>query len=89
MSGEVFDQVCQAVRALTPAEQWRLRKLLDVWLAPPEAALSEEELDQELMREGVLDQVPAPLTDPSSYEAWTPVSIQGKPISETILEERR
>ena len=41
-------------KALNQAEQWRLRDLLDVWLAPPQAPPTEEELAQEFLREGIL-----------------------------------
>jgi hypothetical protein len=84
-----FENVVQLVKALNPAEQWRLRDLLDVWLAPPQAPPTEEELAQELLREGILDHVPPPVRDATSFENYKPVEIEGKPLSETIIEERR
>jgi hypothetical protein len=84
-----FENVVQLVKALNPAEQWRLRDLLDVWLAPPQAPLTEEELAQELLREGILDHVPPPITDLTPYQNRKRVDIQGEPLSETILKERR
>ena len=84
-----FEKVVELVKELNPAEQWRLRDLLDVWLAPPQAPLTEEELAQELLREGILDHVPPPITDLTPYQNRKPVDIQGEPLSETILKERR
>jgi hypothetical protein len=45
-------------------------------------------LDQALMDAGLMVALPMGL-DPDSYRAFRPVSVQGKPVSETLLEERR
>jgi hypothetical protein len=84
-----FDDVVERVKELTPAERWRLRDRLDVWLAPPGAPPTEEDFERELSREGVLDHVPPPIKDPKPYQDWEPIEISGKPLSETIIEERR
>jgi len=76
-------------QALDAAEKWRLRDLLDVWLAPPGPPPTEEELAQEMLREGILDQVASSNRDVSRYENYKPIEVKGKPISETIIEERR
>jgi hypothetical protein len=89
MASVDFNQVVEIVKALTPAEQWRLRDLLEVWLAPPEAPMTEEEFEQELLRQGILDHVPPPITDLTPYQHRKPVEVIGKPVSETIIEERR
>jgi hypothetical protein len=83
-----FEKVVEQVKALTSAEQWRLRDLLDVWLAPPPVPMTEDEFEQELAREGVLS-VPPPITDFTPYQNRKPVEVKGKPVSETIIEERR
>ena len=84
-----FDKVVEQVKALTAAEQRRLRDLLDAWLVPLQAAPAEDQGDQELLQEGVLDQVPPPITDYTPYQHRKPVEVKGKPVSETIIEERR
>ena len=84
-----FDKVVELARALNDAEKWRLRDLLDAWLAPPGPPMTEEEVDQEMLREGILDHVPPPITDFAHYESFKPVEVKGKPLSETIIEERR
>jgi hypothetical protein len=85
-----FDQVWEAVRALDADQLQRLRSLLDVLLARGGQPFSEEdELELELLREGTLDSVPPGTTDQKSFEDWKPVEIKGKPLSETIIEERR
>lgn len=84
-----FEGLVEEVRALSPTEQGRLRDLIDSWLNPSLRPPSEEELEQELLREGVLDYVPPPGSDLADDDDWEPIEIKGKPISETIIEERR
>ncbi len=84
-----FERAVELVKALTAAEQRQLRDLLDEWLAPPQNQLTEDELAQELLREGILDHVPPPITDLKPYQNRQPVDIQGEPLSETIIKERR
>ena len=55
-------------------------------LAKPQAA--EDEVEQELIREGAIT-VPSSPTDPAAFKSWKPVTVIGKPVSETIIEERR
>ena len=44
-----------------------------------------------MLKDGVLDHIPRPLTqaDIKAFEEYKPVPIEGKPLSETIIEERR
>ena len=89
MATTAFEQVVELAKALNPAEQWRLRDLLDIWLEPPGPPPTEEELDQEMLRDGILDHVPPPIKDLTPYQHRKPIDIEGKPLSETIIEERR
>jgi hypothetical protein len=84
MAQSSFEKVVEEARGLTPAEQERLRALLDEWI---DAA--EERLEQEMAAEGLIS---LPCPDPAAREAslkWQPVDVVGKPVSETIIEERR
>jgi hypothetical protein len=88
-----LDQLMEQVRALSPSEQWRLLEYLDALLAIPAGSpvgeeLSEDEFEKQLVSEGMIS-APPPRTDLSSLNNWKPVEIQGKPLSETIIEERR
>ena len=89
MAESAYEKVVAMARALNEAEKWRLRDLLDVWLAPPGPVPTEEELDQEMLRDGILDQVPRRNPDPAPYENRRLIEVEGKPLSETIMEERR
>ncbi len=89
MAATNFEKVVKMAQALNDAEKWRLRDLLDVWLAPPGPPPTEEELAEELLRDGILDQVAAPSRDVARFESYKPIAVTGKPVSETIIEERR
>jgi hypothetical protein len=56
---------------------------------PPKPVDDEDNIDRELLADGILDYVPSPITDGTAYDQWQPIPWQGKPVSETILEERR
>jgi len=74
----VDDAITQAVRLL-----------LRLPNAPARKPLTEQELEQKLVESGFLASVPPP-RDPA-MPAWDfdPVKIEGEPISETVIRERR
>lgn len=55
----------------------------------PAAGGDEDQLERDLLADGTLDQAPPPITDAMAYRQWQPIPWEGKPLSETILEERR
>ncbi len=97
MTTTSFDQVWEATRSLTPDELRKVRNLIDAVLANPALRADMEQLSKEdqvdlcLLKEGLLIRIPPPLTqaDIETFRQWQPVTIEGKPISETIIEERR
>jgi tetratricopeptide (TPR) repeat protein len=52
-------------------------------------ALVEEKLERRLFEQGLLKQIKKPITDFTPYQNRTPIVVLGKPISETIVEDRR
>ena len=50
--------------------------------------LTPDELNQQLLEAGLLSQIP-PRPDPAAYQEFSPIVIQGEPLSETIIRERR
>jgi len=85
-----FSQIWEAVKELDRERQERLFNLLELLLERAEEPLSEEEnLEIEMLKEGILDRVPSAPFDQKTFEEWVPVTIEGKPLSETIIEERR
>jgi len=56
--------------------------------AAPELS-PEDRLDQLLLEAGVISEIPPPITDFTPYQNRKPIEVKGKPVSETIIEERR
>ncbi len=93
MSSTSLETVIQELKALTPAEQKKVRELIDSMLelsAETSATLSPEDvLDQRLLEAGVISEIPQRITDFTPYQNRKPIEVKGKPVSETIIEERR
>lgn len=64
------------------------RKMPDRSLASA-AETAEDKLEQMLLEVGLLSEIPPRITDFTPYEKRKPIKVKGKPISETIIEERR
>ncbi len=50
--------------------------------------LTPDELNRQLAEAGLLSQIP-PRPDSATYQEFSPIVIQGEPLSETIIRERR
>jgi hypothetical protein len=85
-----LEEIVNAVKALPPEEQAELRRRLDALPGQPgELANDLNERAQRVLYEaGVLSEIKPPITDPRPYRR-DPIKIKGKPLSETVVEERR
>ena len=84
-----LEQVVEQVKTLAPAEQQQLRRLLDNWLAPAPGdseELREARFRQQLNAQGIVSQWPKPASE--RIQERTPITVNGQPISETLLEDR-
>ncbi len=93
-----YDQVFELVRTLQPDELQHLRNLIDTLLENPallgkaeEQLTPEDRVDLALLKKGLLSRIPPPLTEEEirEFEAFKPIPIEGEPLSETIIRERR
>jgi hypothetical protein len=89
-----LQSVLKQAHALPPEQQRQLRDQLDVWLthsSTAEQAADEEQIERQLLADKVIDHVPPQMgqADIEAYRRWRPIVVDGKPVSETILEERR
>jgi hypothetical protein len=89
MSSSKLNQVLEAVRTLTPNERRQLATFLGQMAEGPAPRTKEDELDELLLRTGVIEAIPPRDMDPAEFRSWEPLVISGKPVSETIVEERR
>jgi hypothetical protein len=95
MSQTEFTQMLSSLDALSPEQMATLRRELDNKLASPVAAaakraapISEHEFKRQLLNSGLMSSLPTP-ADPASRPAFLPIAIDGEPLSETIIRERR
>ena len=49
-------------------------------------ALTADELNQQLLEAGLLSHIPS-RPDPADYQEFSPIVVQGEPVSETIIRE--
>ena len=94
------EEIVNAVKGLAPGEQAEVRRRLNT--LPAEASETEAgpddkrqaaiDLDQRVQRAlyeaGLVREIKPPITDPTPYRR-EPIAIKGKPLSETVIEERR
>jgi len=78
------NEVLEAVRTMTPAERAQVRALLE---ALPTAPPALDDIAQVKLRAAGLLGEPAPHVT-NSRTRHSPVDIKGKPLSDTIIEER-
>jgi len=83
-----FTRAVNAIKALSRKDRQRVREMLDAWLKAPGEPLTERECTWQMLRDGILDQVSQEM-DPAARRNFKPVEVLGKPVSETIIEERR
>jgi hypothetical protein len=93
MSSRVTE-IIQQVKRLPPGELKELRQMLETVIeeatAPTTAALmNEDEFEQQMEASGFLRRALPLVTNLTPYENYQPVKVQGRPLSEMIVEERR
>lgn len=102
MSQRDFNQLLTTLDALSPEQMATLRRELDSKMAsampsatsrpqpPPSCAtpMSEDDFKRRLLKSGLMTSLPTP-ADPAARPAFQPIAIDGEPLSETIIRERR
>lgn len=93
MSSTGLEKVIAEVKALTQEEQRQVRDLIDSLLEDSaearELALPEGLLERRLLKRGAISEIPERNFDPNTYKEFEAIEVKGKPVSETIIEERR
>ncbi len=82
------ERVLNEIKALSPTELEEVRQEVEELLNSKSQA-SARTLQQMLHAEGLLSEVKTPRRDQESFHSYQPVKVQGKSVSETIIEERR
>jgi hypothetical protein len=98
MAHSEFAHILGSIDALSPEQVQQLRRELDRKFAPPaaqdgppltEAELADQEAQRRLLAAGVISEIKPSRRVPTETERFTPIPIQGEPLSETIIRERR
>lgn len=91
MVSQNVHQILLQAQSLSAAERRQLLSLLNELPEESTSVNKEDELEDLLLAKGVIDRKRRKPTqaDIDRFNAWKPVPIKGKPLSETIIEERR
>ena len=98
MTHSEFTHILGSINALSPEQMQQLRHELDRKLASPaapagppltEAERADQEAQRRLLAAGVISEIKPSRRVPTETERFTPIPIQGEPLSETIIRERR
>ena len=87
MAKATLDQIVKEIKTLAPDERRQLREMLEAMMVPAEEADKRKALHQALRATGLLTQVRQPRATDTPHRRR--IEVQGKPVSETIIEERR
>jgi len=86
-----LDRAVEVVRALTPAEQQQLRRLMDTWQEPQPAETARDQqqrLAERLLAKGLIKRIPHNAYTEAARDRHEPIKVVGRPVSETLLEDR-
>jgi hypothetical protein len=89
MTNSTLTRIIEEVKTLTSEEQRQLQELLDPLLKKQPSQQIEEDLERKLLEAGLLSKVKVSVLDSERYRNYKPVAVKGKPVSETLVEERR
>lgn len=82
-------EVLEAVRALSDEERAQVRALLDTLPSAPQPQMTEDEFEQYLAAKGIAS-IPDRDADPDlEEEHYEPITVEGTPLSQMIIDERR
>ena len=87
MSGATVARVLEMIQQLDPDELRQVQRAVEARLKQQDEAAALEAFHQALVASGLVKTIKRVL--PRSDEGRPLVPIQGKPLSETIIEERR
>jgi hypothetical protein len=90
MTQSEFNHLLESLNMLSPEQIQLLRRELDSKLAATATVpAGDEELQRRLLAAGLLSEIKPPITDLTAYSNRRAVPIQGEPLSETVIRERR
>jgi len=82
-------RIFQDAQSLSDAEREELRQLLAERTVRQTDQSPQSLFRQAMVKRGLLSPEPPKGIPAEELRAWKPISVRGKPVSETIIEERR
>ncbi len=96
MSNHEFIDLMSRINALSPEQTRQLYRELETKIAPADRPpdltqeeIADQDLQHRLLKAGIISEIKPPITDMTPYQNRRAVPIQGEPISETAIRERR
>lgn len=83
-----LEAILEEIKSLTPADQAKVRELLDSLAPLKKEPPSRAEYEKYLLAKGVISHIPSRQIPPERRD-FKPIEIEGEPLSETIIRERR
>lgn len=82
-------EIISTVQTLPVSVQEEIVKTLQRNLKkrPAKSALDEDEIERRLLAKGLISEIPPRVQD-TEEDNYQPIKVSGKPLSESILEER-
>ena len=80
------EQVLRDIEELTDEERQQVHEALDRLLYPP---LEPTPLQRKLLEAGLIDQIGDPRKRAAHIRSFEPIKLEGEPVSEQIIRERR
>jgi hypothetical protein len=87
MAQSVLDRILNDIQNLQPHELTGVRSAVEHKLSPASIADEEERFLEALLQSGLVSEIKRPIRTSKLDRAAVPIS--GKPLSETIVEDRR
>lgn len=91
-----LERAVEVVRALAPAEQQQLRQMMNSWQTQPPVETSREQerrFAEHLLAKGMITHIPERYQEGYVAEdedaRHPPIVLDGEPLSETVIRERR
>jgi hypothetical protein len=81
-------EIINEIQKLSPLQQKEVLDRLSLNLTE-ENALSEAEVAERLLAKGVINEIPDGWDESDDEDDFEPIVMKGKPLSETVIEDRR
>ena len=91
MVSQNLQRALQDVKSLSPDERQQLLAILETERAPAPLATPEDRAEEALVAKGIIARIPPPITpaDVARHQAVTPVAVDGRSVSESLVKDRR